>query len=53
MADTCREMLFLVAEETITNVTVFFGKHITVMENQMPILIIIIVIIHVPYFTAV
>ena len=32
--------------------TVFFGTHTTVMENQMPILIIII-IVHVPYFKAV
>jgi hypothetical protein len=43
IADTCREMLLLAVQETITNLTVFFGKHITVMETQMPILIIIII----------
>lgn len=54
MADTCRETLFLVVEETIKNLTVFFGKLITLIENQMPILLIIIIITtHVPYFTAV
>jgi hypothetical protein len=65
MTDTCREMLFLAVEETITNVTFFFDNHITLMENQMPmliiiiiiiliiIIIIIIIIIYVPYFTTV
>jgi len=52
MADTCREMLLLAVKETITNLPAFFRKHITLMENHMLILIIII-ISHVPYFTAV
>jgi hypothetical protein len=51
MADTCREMLFLAAEGTKTILTVFCGKHFILMENQMPI--VIIIIIHVPYVTTV